>query len=290
MLIVNCWKLPYNTADTRKLAFLESRSTRKGSLRVINFQLAAEQGRPKGQQIIMAIKVSLEELLNSGAHFGHQTKRWNPKMEEYLYGEENGVHVFDLTKTKPMLEAALEFLTKSIKEGKTVLILGTKKQIKDKIREVAEEAGVPYVNERWLGGTISNFGQMNRSLKKMEEMKANMASGAYNKFTKKERLLIDREITRLERFFGGLVILTKVPDVLFVIDTKREAGAIREANAKGVAVVGIVDSNADPDLIDYAIPMNDDASRAVEYVLGLVKEAIVEGKTKIKKEEIKIKK
>lgn len=228
------------------------------------------------------VKISLEELLESGAHFGHQTKRWNPKMEEYLYGSENGVHIFDLTKTKPMIEEALAFLTKSAAEGKTILLLGTKKQIKDKVAEVAGKAGVPFVNERWLGGTISNFGQMKKSLKKLEEMKAGMVEGAYNKYTKKERLLIDREITRLERFFGGITTLTNVPDVLFVIDTKREAGAVHEANEKKVKVIGIVDSNADPDLVDFPIPMNDDASKALEYVLDLVGEAIIEGKKKVK--------
>lgn len=220
------------------------------------------------------IKISLENMMDAGAHFGHQTKRWNPKMEEYLYGVEGGVHIFDLTKTKPMLEEALEFLSKSAKEGKKILVLGTKKQIKDKVSEVCEKIGVPYVNERWLGGTISNFEQMKRSIKKMEEMKENLASGAYNKFTKKERLLIDREITRLEKFFGGIKSLTGTPDVLFVIDTKREAAAVYEANSKKIPVVGIVDSNTDPDLIDYPIPMNDDASKALEYVLGLVAEAI----------------
>lgn len=234
------------------------------------------------------ITVSLEDLLNSGAHFGHQTKRWNPKMGEYLYGSDNGVHIFDLTKTKPMLEEALEFLSKSVKEGKTVLLLGTKKQIKDKVAEVGEALGIPYVNERWLGGTISNFSQMQKSLKKMEEMAANLTSGFYNKYTKKERLLIDREITRLERFFGGIKNLKGVPDILFVIDTKRESGAVYEANTKKVAVVGIVDSNSDPDMIDYPIPMNDDASKALEYILDLFKEAIEEGKGK--KEKVKTEK
>lgn len=231
----------------------------------------------------MAVKVSLEDLLNSGAHFGHQTKRWNPKMEEYLYGSDNGVHVFDLTKTKPLIEEALEFVSKSVKEGKTVLLLGTKKQIKDKVAEVGEELNIPYVNERWLGGTISNFPQMQRSLKKMEEMAANVTSGFYNKYTKKERLLIDREITRLERFFGGIKNLTGIPDVLFVIDTKREAGAVYEANAKKVQVVGIVDSNSDPDMIDYPIPMNDDASKALEYILEMFKQAVTEGSKKMAK-------
>jgi small subunit ribosomal protein S2 len=227
--------------------------------------------------------VSLDTLLETGAHFGHQTRRWNPKMEEYLYGSENGVHIFDLTKTKPLLEEALDFITKSVREGKTVLILGTKKQIKDKVAAVAEEVGVPYINERWLGGIISNFEQMRKSLKKMEEMKVNMVSGVYNKYTKKERLLIDREIARLERFFGGIKTLTAIPDVLFVIDTKREAGAVHEANERKVPIIGIVDSNSDPDVVDYPIPMNDDASKALEYVLDLVKQAIEEGKVKSKK-------
>ena len=233
------------------------------------------------------VKVSLDQLLDSGAHFGHQTRRWNPKMEEYLYGQENGVHIFDLTKVKPLIEEALGFLTRSVKEGKTILILGTKKQVRDKVAEVAERVGVPYVNERWLGGTISNFPQMQRSLKKMEEMKENMTSGFYNKYTKKERLLIDREIARLERFFGGIKTLTGVPDVVVVVDTKRESGAVHEANVRKVPVVGIVDSNSDPDLIDYPIPMNDDASKALEYMLDLIGEAIEEGKTKVGKAETK---
>lgn len=231
----------------------------------------------------MTVKVSLEDLLNSGAHFGHQTKRWNPKMGEYLYGSDNGVHIFDLTKTKPLLEEALEFISKSAKEGKVILLLGTKKQIKEKVAEVGESLEIPYVNERWLGGTISNFPQMQKSLKKMEEMAANVTAGFYNKYTKKERLLIDREITRLQRFFGGIKNLKSFPDVLFVIDTKREAGAVHEANTKKVPVVGIVDSNSDPDMIDYPIPMNDDASKALEYVLDLFSQAVKEGKGKIEK-------
>lgn len=221
--------------------------------------------------------------MDAGAHFGHQTKRWNPKMEEYLYGQEEGVHIFDLTKTKPLIEEALEFLAKSAKEGKKILILGTKKQIKDKVAEVAEKVGVPYVNERWLGGTVSNFGQMKRSIDKMEEMKENLATGFYNKYTKKERLLIDREIIRLEKFFGGIKSLTGVPDVLFVIDTKRESAAVREAAERKIPVVGIVDSNADPDLIDYPIPMNDDASKALTYILDLVGQAIGQEKTQTEK-------
>lgn len=220
------------------------------------------------------VNVSLEELVNVGAHFGHQARRWNPKMAEFLYSQEEGVHIFDLTKTKPKIEEALEFLSESAKKGKKILILGTKKQVKDKVAEVAEKAGMPYINERWLGGIISNFSQIKRSIEKMEKMKEDLASGAYNKNTKKERLLIDREITRLERFFGGLKSLNSVPDILFIIDTKRETSAVREANSKKIPIVGIVDSNADPTVIDYPIPMNDDANRALEYILDLIVQAI----------------
>jgi len=230
----------------------------------------------------MTIKISLEELLEAGAHFGHQTKRWNPKMEEYLYGQEKGVHVFDLTKTKALLEEALEFIKKLVSENKVLLLLGTKKQIKDKVEEIGRETGIPVISERWLGGTISNFGQIKKSLKKLSDMKASMEAGEYNEFTKKERLLIEREIARLERFFGGLAGLDKVPEAIFIVDTKKESSAVREASRKGVIIIGIVDSNADPAMVDYPIPMNDDASKAVEYVLELVKKAIIDGKPKHK--------
>ena len=218
--------------------------------------------------------VDLEALLEAGAHFGHHTRRWNPKMEEYIYGAEGGVHIFDLVKTKKALEEALEFLKKAKKEGRAIVLLGTKKQIKEKIKEVGEATKTPYINERWLGGTISNFEMIKKSLRKLEDMKKGVISGEFNRFTKKERLLIDREITRLKRFFGGLEGLTQVPDVLFVVDTKKEAGAIREAKAKKVTTIGLVDTNADPDGIDFVIPMNEDASGAVSYVLDLVKEAL----------------
>ncbi len=226
----------------------------------------------------MVIKVSAEELLERGAHFGHQSKRWNPKMEQYLYGEEGGVHVFDLIKTKKLLEEALEFLKTSAKEGKVILFVGCKKQAQEKTREVAEATGSSYFTERWLGGTLTNFDQIKKSIKKLLDMKAKMEGGEYASFTKKERLLIDREIARLERYFGGIAKLEKIPDVLVVVDTHKESSAIREANSKGVKVVGIVDSNADPDVIDYPIPMNDDAVKAVDYVLDLMKDAILEGR------------
>lgn len=233
----------------------------------------------------MTVKVSLKDLLESGAHFGHQTKRWNPKMNEYLYGSQEGVHVFDLTITKKKIEEALSVLTKAANEGKAILLVCTKKQAKVKAREVAETAGIFFVTERWLGGTLTNFEQINKSLKKMTEMKEKMAAGEYGHFTKKERLLLEREIARLERFFGGMNGMEKVPDLLVVVDTKREAGALKEAQKEEVETIGIVDSNADPTQVDYLIPMNDDASKALEYVLDLMKEAVLEGKKKTKKKK-----
>jgi small subunit ribosomal protein S2 len=228
----------------------------------------------------MAVKVSAEELLDKGAHFGHQAKRWNPKMAPYLYGVQDDIHVFDLIKTKAVLEEALEFLKESSKAGNVILFVGCKKQAREKTKEVAVTTSSPYFIERWLGGTLTNFDQMAKSIKKLIDMKAKMANGEFSNFTKKERLLIDREIARLDRFFGGISSLTKIPDILFVVDTHKEAGAVKEARSVGIKTVGIVDSNADPDLVDYPIPMNDDATKAIEYVLDLVKEAILNGKTK----------
>lgn len=238
----------------------------------------------------MTVKVSLKELLEAGAHFGHQTKRWNPKMEEYLYGAQEGVHVFDLTKTKEKLEEALEILKTATKEGKKILLVCTKKQAKDKAKEVAEATGVFYVTERWLGGTLTNFEQINKSLKKLKEMKEKMTAGEYDHFTKKERLLLEREIARLERFFGGMAGMETIPDILVIVDTKKEAGAIKEARNTGVETIGIVDSNADPTQIDYPIPMNDDATKALEYVLNLMQEAILEGKSLSAKRKKKVEK
>jgi len=231
----------------------------------------------------MAVDVSLKTLLEAGAHFGHQTRRWNPKMKPYIYGEQEGVHVFDLIKTKKSLEEALEVLTKASREGKIILIVGTKKQAKDKVVEMATDAGCFYVNERWLGGTLTNFSQMKKSTDRLVEMKQKLEKGEYKTYTKKERLKIERDIARTERFVGGIVEMNALPEVLIIIDTKRESTAVKEALAKEVTTIAIVDSNSDPTKITYPIPMNDDATKAIEYVLDLFKEAIIEGKKKSKK-------
>lgn len=238
----------------------------------------------------MTINISLEKLMDTGAHYGHQTRRWNPKMEEYLYTSENGVHIFDLVKTKEALEEALDFLETASKEGKKIVFVGTKKQAKEAATACAKEAGCYYVNERWLGGTLTNFEQIKKSLKKMDDLREDKKTGALNKFTKKERLLIDREIDRLERFFGGLQGLDRAPDVLIIVDVKKEKGACLEAKGKETQVIGIVDSNSDPDLVDFPIPMNDDATHALEYVLELMKETIIKGASSVKKDKVAEKK
>lgn len=235
----------------------------------------------------MAVTTSLKDLVEAGAHFGHQVRRWNPKMKGYIYAAKEGVHIFDLTKTKEKFDEALKRLTEVSKEGKTILIVGTKKQAKDKVKEVAVETGAYYIIERWLGGLLTNFDQIKRSTKKLADMKQAMQRNEYADRTKKERLLIDREIQRLERFFGGVATMDKQPDVMVIIDTRKELGAAKEARAMGVETIGVVDTNSDPTLVDYVIPMNDDASRAVEYALDLIKEAILEGQGKGSKKEEK---
>jgi len=230
----------------------------------------------------MTVKISLEDLLESGAHFGHQVKRWNPKVKEFVYGEQDGVHIFDLVKTKEALEVALAEITKTVKSGGSVLLLATKKQAKDKALEILQETGISVVTERWLGGTITNFNQLKKSIDMLADMKVKLQTGYYAKYTKKERLLIEREKDRLERFFGGITNLKATPDLLIVVDIKKEITAIKEANRKNVTIIGIVDTNSDPNLVDFPIPMNDDATKALHLVLEYIKLAILEGQGKKK--------
>ena len=231
----------------------------------------------------MAVKISLEDMLDAGAHFGHQVRRWNPKVKEFVYGEQDGVHIFDLVKTKEALETALLEVTQYAKTGKSILLLATKKQAKDKALEIGKETGISIVTERWLGGTITNFSQIKKSLDKLADIKEKLGNGYYAKYTKKERVLIEREKDRLERFFGGITNLKAIPDLLIVVDIRKEETAIKEAKRKGIKVIGIVDTNSDPNMVDFPIPMNDDATKALHLVLEYIKEAVLEGKG-VKKE------
>jgi small subunit ribosomal protein S2 len=238
----------------------------------------------------MATKISLKGLLEAGAHFGHQARRWHPKMEPYLFGVRDGIHIFDLAKTKEGLEAAMAFVRKITSEGGLVIFVGTKRQAQAIVREEAKKASMPFVDHRWLGGTLTNWEQIKKRIEKLIEMKASREKGEYKKYTKKEQLLIDREIEGLEKKLGGLVSLEGMPAALFVVDTKKEESAVKEANKKGIPVVAIVDSNSDPDLIDYVIAANDDAVGTIKLIVSLIGEAAKKGQETFVKKEKKEKK
>ena len=243
------------------------------------------------------MQVTLEQLLEAGAHFGHQTRRWNHKMAPYIYASHNGVHIFDLAKTRESLLVACDAVKKVVASGGVVLFVGTKRQAKDFVTEAAKAVGMPYVTNRWLGGMLTNFEQIRRSVKKLEDLRKGMAAGEFDSHTKKERILIDKEIARLERILGGVETLKKLPDLMFVVDTHEERLAVHEANMLGIPVVGIVDTNADPTIIEYPIPANDDAARSVELLVEFAKESIEEGQGRgrdkdkeSKKDKVKVKK
>lgn len=226
------------------------------------------------------VKITPEILFEAGAHFGHVAKRWNPKMEKFLYGKKGGVHIFDLEKTMEELENAGKVLNKMASEGKKIVLVGTKRQSREMVKEEAIRIGVGYVTERWLGGTITNWEQIKSRINRLNKLKKGRDTGEFSGYTKKERLLIDREIAKLERFFGGLADLGGIPDVVVIFDAKKDKIAAREAKSRGIEVVGLLDSNANPDLVDYPIPMNDDATTAVELVIKYLVQEIEKGKKK----------
>lgn len=227
--------------------------------------------------------VDVKDMLEAGCHFGHQAQRWSPKMKQYIYATKNGVHIFDLFKTAQKLEEACQFIYNTAKEGKSVVFIGTKRQAQDILKEEAIGVGAPFIAVRWLGGTISNWDQIKKSLDKMKKLKKDREEGKLDMFTKKERVLIDKDIARLERFLGGIESLTTFPDALFVVDIKKEENAVKEAKAKGIPVVAIVDSNCDPTQVTYPIPANDDAVRSIKLLVHAVITAYKEGKAANKK-------
>lgn len=224
-------------------------------------------------------EVGLKDLLEAGAHFGHQARRWNPKMKKYIYGERGGVHILDLVQTKKGLEEAIEFVKSLIKENKIILFVGTKRQAAGIVKSEAIRVGMPYLTQRWVGGLLTNWREIEKRIKKLHEMKEKREKGEYKVYTKKEQLLLDREIAKLEKFLGGVAKMEKLPDALFVVDTHREIVAVLEANRMVIPVVGIVDTNADPEKVDYIIPSNDDAVKAIELIVKAIAEAIEGGKT-----------
>lgn len=226
------------------------------------------------------MEVSLKELLEAGCHFGHQTVRWHPKMKPYIFAARDGIHIFDLVKTREGLLDAADFVAKTIKEGKKILFVGTKRQAKDAVLTLAKKLDQPYVNQRWLGGTLTNWDQIKKRIDKLSEMKKAREEGEYKKFTKRERLLLDREIAHLEKFFGGIASLENLPEAIFILDTKREKAAVAEAAQKGIPIVAICDTNSDPTKIDYVIPANDDAEGSIKLILKKIEEAVLEKEKK----------
>jgi len=225
------------------------------------------------------VSVTMKELLEAGVHFGHQVRRWNPKMKEYIFGERNGIYIIDLQKTQRMFREAIAFVTGQIAEdkGRTVLFVGTKRQAQDAIREEAEKCGQFYVNQRWLGGLLTNFQTVQKSIKRLKDLEAMQTDGRYEKLTKKERIKLDRERESLNKNLSGIKSMSRLPDVVFIIDVKKEEIAVAEANRLGITIVAVVDTNCSPDGIDYVIPGNDDALRAVRLFASRISDAIVEG-------------
>jgi len=221
--------------------------------------------------------ISMKELLEAGVHFGHQTKRWNPKMKPYIFGARNGIYIIDLQKTVRYFKSAYNFVKDSAEQGNTVLFVGTKKQAQDSVAEEATRCGQYYVNQRWLGGMLTNFSTVKQSIERLKKLDAMFEDGTIEAYTKKEALKMDKEREKLEKVLGGIKNMHKLPGMMFVIDPKNEEIAVQEAQKLGIPVVAIVDTNCDPDVIDYVIPGNDDAIRAIRLLTAKIADAVQEG-------------
>jgi small subunit ribosomal protein S2 len=220
----------------------------------------------------------MKQLLEAGVHFGHQTRRWNPKMRRFIFGERNGIYIIDLQQTLERIDAAYRFIRGTVEEGGTVLFVGTKKQAQEPIQHEATRCGMPYVNYRWLGGTLTNFQTVHSRVAQLRELERLVETGETEQMPKKEALKITRDLTKLQRNLGGIRNLEKLPSAIFVIDTKKEHIAVTEANRLGIPVVAVVDTNCDPDVIDYVIPGNDDAIRSATLMCRIVADAVEEGR------------
>ena len=230
----------------------------------------------KGQE---KYKISLEAMLKAGLHFGHKKARWNPKMREYIFTEREGVHIINLEKTIERFSKAMEKLEQSVKEGGLVLLVGTKKQAQELVKGVAENIQIPYVNERWMGGTLTNFGIIKKRLKYLSENKALLEEGKGEKMTKLEKLKLGKKLTAIDSKMGGLEKMTRLPDLIFFLDIIQDKAAVLEAKKMKITTMGLVDTNGDPSQIDYPIPANDDAFSAIKYVLGVFMKTILEAKS-----------
>ncbi|QRN82470.1 30S ribosomal protein S2 [Chloroflexota bacterium] len=227
----------------------------------------------------MSSVVTMKALLESGVHFGHRTNKWNPKMRQYIFTERNGIHIIDLQQTVKLLDDAYDFIRDTVANGGSVLFVGTKRQAQDTIAEQATRCGMPYVTERWLGGTLTNWFTIQKRIFELERLERLRDSGEIHLLTKKEGLMIEREIARLEKRLSGVRNMKGLPEILFVVDVNREDTAVHEANVKGIPVIALVDTNCNPKDVDYVIPSNDDAIRAIKLLVGKIADAVMEGMT-----------
>nr|WP_249039595.1 30S ribosomal protein S2 [Anoxybacter fermentans] len=220
----------------------------------------------------------MKQLLESGVHFGHQTRRWNPKMKPYIFTERNGIYIIDLQQTVKLVDVAYNFVRDLASQGKTILFVGTKKQAQETIKREAERCGMPYVNQRWLGGMLTNFQTIRKRVDRLEELERMAEDGTFDRLPKKEVARLTKERDKLLRFLGGIRNMKRLPDALFIADPRKEDIAVAEANKLGIPVIAIVDTNCDPDVVDYIIPGNDDAIRAVKLLTSVIADAVLEGK------------
>ena len=225
-------------------------------------------------------KITIQTLLDAGCHYGHQTRRWNPKMKPYIFGDRNGIYILDLKQTMLGADRAYTFLKDTAAKGGTVLFVGTKKQAQEPISVQAERCSMPYINQRWLGGMLTNFVTMRSRITRMEELEAMVEDGRMATLPKKEQALLTKELDKLQKNLGGVRTMTALPQAIFVVDTKREEIAIREANRLHIPVVGLLDTNSDPDVVDYGVPANDDAIRSVSLMCELAADAVLAGSGK----------
>ncbi len=226
----------------------------------------------------MAVEITMKELLEAGVHFGHQTRRWNPKMREYIFGERNGIHIIDLQKTLKLFREAARFVSELSAQGKTILFVGTKRQAQEAIQEEATRCGMFYVNHRWLGGTLTNWVTVQKSIKKLKALKEMVEDGRMDQLPKKHAVRLQRQLRHLQQNLAGIENMTALPDALFVIDSNKEAIAVSEARRMGIPVVAVVDTNCDPEMVDWVIPGNDDALRAIRLFTSKIADAVLEGR------------
>jgi small subunit ribosomal protein S2 len=234
----------------------------------------------------LGVEITMKELLEAGVHFGHQTRRWNPKMKEYIFGERNGIHIIDLQKTLKMFRDAARHVSEIAGQGKSILFLGTKRQAQEAIAEEATRCGMFYVNHRWLGGTLTNWVTLQKSIKRLKLLKSMVDEGRMSEFSKKEGARLERELKHLKQNFSGVENMTTPPDAMFVIDPNSELIAVREARRMGIPVVAIVDTNCDPDLVDWVVPGNDDALRAIRLFTSKISDAVVVGRQSYEQSQI----